>query len=38
MAPEDQDKTAFITDLGVFCYKSRHWGEPGQMSGNSRHD
>ena len=20
MAPEDQDKTAFITDLGVFCY------------------
>jgi hypothetical protein len=24
MAPEDQDKTAFITDLGVFCYKSRH--------------
>jgi hypothetical protein len=26
MAPEDQDKTAFITDLGVFCYNVMPFG------------
>jgi hypothetical protein len=26
MAPEDQDKTAFITDLGVFCYNAMPFG------------
>ena len=26
MAPEDQEKTSFITPYGTFCYVSMHFG------------